>query len=99
MVGSRKKFKEMARKEAISGGGNKDSFDAELWAISDALGVSIKILRNENPTTVTVFTDSHTAIAKILEPKVRLTVEIWHYQGHKLMMSVPSTPTDLDNLC
>ncbi len=50
---------------------NKDSFDAELWAISDALEISTKKTRNGNPTTVTVLTDSHAAITKILEPKVR----------------------------
>lgn len=37
----------------------------------DALEIGIKKTRNESPTTVTVFTDSQTAIAKILEPKVR----------------------------
>ena len=50
---------------------NKDSFDAELWAISDALEIGIKKTRDGSPTTVTVFTDSQAAIAKILEPKVR----------------------------
>ena len=50
---------------------NKDSFDAELWAISDAVEIGIKKTRNGSPTTVTVFTDSQTAIAKILKPKVR----------------------------
>lgn len=52
-------------------GENKDSFDAELWAISDALEISIKKTRNANPTTVTVFTGSHAAIGKTVNPKVR----------------------------
>lgn len=52
-------------------GKNKDSFDAELWAISDALEISIKKTRNRNPKTVTVFTDSHAAISKIVDPRVR----------------------------
>ena len=52
-------------------GEKKDSFDAELWAISDALEMTIKKTRNTNPTTVTIFTDSHAANTKILEPKIR----------------------------
>ena len=52
-------------------GENKESFDVELWAISDALELSIKKTKNRSPTTVIVFIDSHTAIVKILEPKVR----------------------------
>ena len=52
-------------------GENKDLFDAELWAISDALEISIKKTRNTQPTTVTVFTDLHAAIGKIVNPKVR----------------------------
>ena len=52
-------------------GEKKYSFDAELWAISDALEMTIKKMRNTNPTIVTIFTDSHAAITKILEPKIR----------------------------
>ena len=52
-------------------GKNKESFDAELWAILDALEIGIKKTRNGNPTTVTVFTDSHAAIDKVVNPKVR----------------------------
>lgn len=52
-------------------GKNKDSFDAELWAISDALVLGIERTRNVGPTTVTVFTDSQAAITKILDPKAR----------------------------
>ena len=52
-------------------GKNKDPFDAELWAISDALVRGIKKTRNSSPTTVTVFTDSQAAIKKILSPKIR----------------------------
>ena len=47
-------------------GKNKDSFDAELWAILEAFILSI------SPTTVTVFTDLQAAIKKILEPEIRL---------------------------
>ena len=53
-------------------GKNKDTFDAELWAISDALVLGIKRTRNVGPTTVTVFTDSQAAITKILDPKARV---------------------------
>ena len=53
-------------------GKNKDSFDAELWAILDALVLGIKRTRNVGPTTVTVFTDSQAAITKILDPKTRV---------------------------
>ena len=52
-------------------GENKDSFDAELWAISGALELGIKKTRNGNPTMITVFTDSQAAIAKILASKAR----------------------------
>lgn len=52
-------------------GEKKDLFDAELWAILDALEMTIKKTRYTNPTTVTIFTDSHAAITKILEPKIR----------------------------
>lgn len=48
---------------------NKNLFDVEIWAISDALGLSIKKTRNGNPLIITIFTDSQAAIAKILDPK------------------------------
>lgn len=50
---------------------NKESFDAELWAISDTLELSIKKTRNKSSTTITIFTDLYAVIAKILESKVR----------------------------
>ena len=49
----------------------KDSFDAELWAISDALELSIKKMRNGNPSMITIFTDSRAAVAKILDSNAR----------------------------
>ena len=52
-------------------GKNKDSFDAKLWAISDALELSIKKTRNGNPSMITIFTDSRAAIAKILDSNAR----------------------------
>lgn len=51
-------------------GENNDSFDAELWAISDALEMSIKKTRNGSPTTVTIITNLHAAITEILDSKV-----------------------------
>lgn len=53
-------------------GKNTDSFDAELWDISDALALGIKRTKNVGPTTVTVFTDSQAAITKIRDPKARV---------------------------
>ena len=45
-------------------GENKDSFDAELWAISDTIEIGIKKTRNGSLTTVTVFTDSQNVNTK-----------------------------------
>lgn len=53
-------------------GENKDSFDAELWAISDALEISIKETRNGNPLKITIFTDSQAALAKIIDSKAKI---------------------------
>lgn len=53
-------------------GKHKDSFDVELWAISDALNLDSKETRNAEPTTVTIFTNSQTAMTKILEPKTKV---------------------------
>lgn len=46
----------MARKTAIFGK-NKDLFNIELWAITDAVELSIKKMRNGNLSMITVFTD------------------------------------------
>ena len=52
-------------------GENKDLFNAELWAISDALELGIKKTRNGNPTMITIFTDIQATIAKIFNSKAR----------------------------
>lgn len=53
-------------------GEHKDSFDAELWSISDALVLGTKKTRNTGPTTVTVFTNSQAAISKIFDSKTKV---------------------------
>lgn len=46
-------------------GTKKESYNAELWAISDALEIAIKETGNTDYTTVTIFTESKTAVANI----------------------------------
>ena len=46
-------------------GKKKQPYDAELWAISDALVAAIKEIRNGNATAVTIFTDSSAAMIKM----------------------------------
>lgn len=51
----------------------KDSFDAELWAVSSALELDSKKTRNIEPIIVTIFTDLQTVITIILEPKTKVS--------------------------
>lgn len=52
-------------KNAIISGKRNQSYDAELWANSDALEVAIKETRNANANAVPVFTDSSAAMTKM----------------------------------
>ena len=46
-------------------GKNKEVLDAELWGVSEALGVALRKTAPRKPYKVTVFSDSQTAIRKI----------------------------------
>lgn len=51
---------------------NKDPYNAELWAIADALVLGIRKIGNADCTTVTIFTDSQAAITKISDQRTRV---------------------------
>lgn len=50
-------------------GKNKDVLDAELWGVSEALGIALKETALRKAHKVTVFSDSQTAIRKIQAAK------------------------------
>lgn len=82
------------RKKQRFFGKHKDLFDAELWAISDALDLGSKKTRNAKPTTVTIFTDSQTAMTKILDPKTKVggdAVQNLVYQSAQAMKNAGHT--------
>lgn len=51
---------------------NKDPYDAELWAIADALVLGIRKIGNVDCTRVTIFTDSQAAVTKISDQRSRV---------------------------
>ena len=52
-------------------GNNKEVLDAELWGVSEALGVALRKTTPRKLYKVTVFSDSQTAIKKIQRSKTR----------------------------
>ena len=49
-----------------------DLFNVKLWAILDALELSIKETKNRDLIMITIFRDSQAAIAKNFDPQVRV---------------------------
>lgn len=49
---------------------NKDVLDAELWGISEALGIALRETAPKKAYKVTVFSNSQTAIRKIQAAKI-----------------------------
>lgn len=62
-------------------GGKKQPDDAELWAIFDALEVTIKETDNVNTTSITGFADSKAALTKIQEKGRKSAIKDFLYQS------------------
>lgn len=50
---------------SVFSGNNKEIFDAELWAIADALEITRKMTLNNHNTPMKVFSDSQEALTAI----------------------------------
>lgn len=53
-------------------GENKDLFDAKLYVISDILEISIKRTKNNNSLKITIFTNSQTTLAKMIDFQIKI---------------------------